>query len=176
MNDLEAVNQLQSFSLALQGLLAAIIAILLAQSSVQIGDVLIGFYFLPALVIVFWPARASYSWTIFFWFLLGLLHDVISNGPFGVWSLSYLLAYIVLGGGVPVKSRFSAAFLRFIICISVMTIVSFLAADIVSGAAFPNIAGVLSSLAFVTVLFPIVYFSLILLGVRQPSLIAKKGG
>ena len=118
MSQKESKNQIQSISLALQGLLLGVLLIYPALLSLSIFGVRFGFVFLPVVAIYYWPRQASYSWSLICVFSLGLLYDLISAGPFGVWTLSLLALYLVLSTGESIKTGLMRGVLGYTLCVA----------------------------------------------------------
>lgn len=86
----------QAFTLACQGLLANILLICLSLLHVNLGGLNFGLSLLPLLAIYLWPYRAHYVWSIWFVVLAGLLQDMLSGGPVGLWAIVHCLLFIAL--------------------------------------------------------------------------------
>ncbi len=157
MIEKEAANRLQSFSWVLQGLAVGIILIFLALINLDLGRVHIGFMFLPVIAIFFWPVQASYSWSLISIFLLGLFHDIASDGPLGVWMLSYLLLFIIMGGGIGLRLGFRSSFLAFTLSL-IFIVLCLYAIGYVSRGHIPDGIGIMLSLGAAVLLFPLVYW------------------
>ena len=109
MTSAESGNQLQSISLAFQGFVVGLILVVFSMISLQVANVQFGLSFLPVAAFLFWPDRASYTWSLFFIFLIGMFHDFVSFGPLGLRTICYLLLFIAMGGGLRMKLNLGAA-------------------------------------------------------------------
>ncbi len=164
----EAVNRLQSFSWVIQGVVVGVILTYLALLNLDFGRFHIGFMFLPVMAIFFWPVQASYSWSLIGIFLVGLFHDIASDGPLGIWMLSYLSLYLIMGGGIDMKYSFTASFLWFVLSLMFIVLCMFTIGYISLGH-LPRGIGVLFNLGTALALFPLVYWLRTLFGFARSA-------
>ena len=117
MSDESSLNQLQTVSLALRGLAGGVFLVFLSTINFHIYGLSLGLTFIPIFTLMYWPMQASKSWSMFFIFLLGLLQSTISFSPLGLWSLSYLALFTVLGREVKFSDRLFSTWASFFGCV-----------------------------------------------------------
>lgn len=122
MSQNESANQIQSISLALQGLLLGFLLIYPALQGINIFGLQLGFIFLPIVAVYYWPDQASYSWSLICVFLLGLTYDLISAGPIGLWSLSFLILYLVLSASERVNDGVLRGTFAYALCLALVLV------------------------------------------------------
>ena len=120
MSEREDVNNLHSFTQAIQGLLLGVLLAYLALINFDFGHMHISLMFLPIAAIFLWPQKASKTWSLVFVFILGLFFDTLTSGPIGVWGLSYLLLFTILDGGIGQKIGGFLAFASFALTLFVV--------------------------------------------------------
>ncbi|MBL4766199.1 MAG: hypothetical protein JKY94_00495 [Rhodobacteraceae bacterium] len=125
--------------------------------SLDINGFYVGFVLLPVLAIYFWPLEASHSWSLVCIFILGFFHDVASNGPFGVWTLSYLILFIVLDGGVSIKHGFRNNFGGYVMTLAFAIGLAYVFGAFALGHA-PGMKILLTSVLTAILAFPFVYW------------------
>lgn len=157
MSDTESASRLHAFYSALQGVGFGLVLVFMALVNLDLAHFYVGFTLLPVIGIFFWPLKGSYSWSIFFIFLLGLFHDLASNGPLGVWVLSYLLAFTILGGGVNLKPGLGRNLGGFILVLGLVMGMAFVF-GLFSIGQMPNITNLLISALSTILVFPFVYW------------------
>lgn len=157
MSDHEAPNSIRSFSGALQGLGIGFLLVFMALTHLDLGGYHIGFILLPVATIYLWPVHASYSWSLLCIFLLGIFHDLASDGPLGVWAISYLLLFLIMGRGVGRHIAFGQAMGGFALSLLFVAVVSYGFGFVALGAS-PNIGGMLVSILTALLFFPLLYW------------------
>ncbi len=157
MSDKETAYRLNSFSGGLQGLLIGILLVFASLADINLGGLHVGFVFLPVIAIYFWPPLASYSLSLICVFLLGLLHDVASDGPIGIWTMSYMFLFMIMGGGVRTKQKFSTALGFFTLALGLVFFMSFVFGLFAMGR-WPNIASLFVSALATILMFPLFYW------------------
>lgn len=157
MSEQENAYRLNAFSGALQGLVIGIFLVFCALTNLKLGNVHVGFVFLPVAAIFYWPLKASYSLSLVCVFLLGLFHDVASNGPLGVWTLCYIFLFMIMGGGVRTKKNFSKALGGFVLALGFVFLLAFVFGFIALGR-WPDLFGLLISVVSSIVVFPLCYW------------------
>ncbi len=153
----ERTNNLLAFSHALQGLALGVVLSFFAMLSMDLPGLVFGLSFLPVAAIFYWPEKASYSWSVFAVFVLGLLYDIVSGGPLGVWTLSLLVLFLVLGGRADIKSGFSGHIVGYALC-TVFVFVLVLVFGRLSMGHWPHIAGLLTNVVASIAVFPFLYW------------------
>ena len=163
MSERESANSLVSFSWSLQGLAFGVVLSIMALINLELGRFHVGFIFLPLLALYFWPAKASHSWSLVCIFIMGIFHDIASNGPVGLWALVYLLVFVTLGGGLGVKAGFSKSLFWFsLIQIGVVVFVYGIGGIVFAQSA--NLLQLLINAAIVLCVFPLIFWLHIVLG------------
>lgn len=122
----ETISDLQAFSSALQGFVFGVVLMFFGLMNITIYGHVTQFTFLPVLAVLFWPRQASYTWSLIFVFLLGLLIDLSGGAVLGVWSLSLLVLYMVLGGGLKQDVGLLQAFAVFLLSLVIVMMSFFL--------------------------------------------------
>ncbi len=153
----ERTNTLLAFSYALQGLGIGIVLIFPALLNIDLPGFYFGLSFLPIAAIFYWPAKASYSWSLLAIFIFGLFYDMVSAGPLGVWALSFLVLYIVMGGGATVKNNFLAHLIGYALCVVFVFILVTIFGRISTGH-WPQIYRLLVNFVATIAVFPLLYW------------------
>ncbi|MEE9272655.1 MAG: hypothetical protein V3U57_05250 [Robiginitomaculum sp.] len=100
MSKPEQTNALQTLSRAIQGFIFCLVLIFFSLSSVEIFGQYFRLAFLPFAGLFLWPLQASKRWSLVFVFILGVLYDIFSGGPMGIWALSFLIYFIAVNEGI----------------------------------------------------------------------------
>ena len=161
MNQTESLNQIQSISLALQGFGVGLLLIFPALLSLKVLGVVFGFLFLPVVAIYYWPRNASYFWSLFGVFSLGMIYDLIGAGPLGLWSLALLVLYIVLGAGASVQQGFVKSLLSFILSLIFVFFIVLIVGRLSMGQ-WPKIGTLIRNVLATIFIFPLLYWVRIL--------------
>lgn len=91
---LEAVNPAKSGAYALRGFLFGLLLVVLSLLSVRLGRYFSAeFTLIPLAAIFLWPRHASLPSSPIYIFSIGLLVDITSGGPLGLWALTYLIMF-----------------------------------------------------------------------------------
>ncbi len=96
MMDRGADNTLQSLSVVLQTLAFGCVLICLSLLHVSVGSLNVSMMFLPVAILFFWPRQSRYSPAVWSAAAIGLLQDLVSGGPLGIWMLVYTLLFILI--------------------------------------------------------------------------------
>ena len=119
-------NLMKARLLSLQGGAFGIVLLLLANIDVEIIGYSITFLVLPIIAVLLWPRKASMGTSLFLIFLLGLLVDLSSNGPTGLWAFVYLIVFTAFRPDLEQKEpQMRNVWMRYFIVLSVVA-VSFL--------------------------------------------------
>lgn len=89
-------SDMKSRSYAVQGALFTLSLIPLALIDLHIFSTTLSFIFVPLIGIYLWPRGAATSLSYILIFLCGLIMDLASGGPIGIWPLLYLLTFGIL--------------------------------------------------------------------------------
>jgi len=150
-------SQSRSTGFAWQGVLMMLCLIVLAVLQFNIFGWSITLLFLPAAGISLWPRGASPLSSVIALFLLGLLLDFLSGGPFALWSIIFLTIYAVFRPFDRSQALiFSAAFLRWAGILLLSGLLSFVLAWF-STRHRPDMIILLVQLVCVLTIFPFIY-------------------
>ena len=151
------VTGAQAFTLALQGLIRALILICFSLLSVTIGGVYIGFALLPVTAIYLWPFRAHYAWSMWAVLFAGLVQDMVSGGPLGMWAIINCILFLILD---PASNQSKLGFLghwgAFFLFLMTGLVLAFILARISLGQ-WPIFGSILLQGFIAFTAFPIVY-------------------
>lgn len=108
------------------------------------------------MAIYYWAIVRPEMFPVYAVFLVGLLSDLLSDGPIGLWAFVYVLTYIVVltQRFLAVNAPFSVFWLGFLMTASLAGAVSWGAASLVYGAALP-LKPVVSHMFATVAVFPI---------------------
>jgi hypothetical protein len=157
VTDDSSLSQLQTISIALQGLAAGIILVLLSAISFQISGFTFGLSFIPIIALMYWPKKASKSWSMIFVFFLGLVQATISFSPLGLWALCYLSLFIILGGEIVFSERLSTAWGSFFVCVLFVVIILYFVGRLMLGQ-WPPLTPMVTDLIASVLIFPLVFW------------------
>ena len=79
-----------------KGVLLLLILTILSVLSVNIFGRKVSLVFLPLIAVLLWPRIDSSIVSIVFILLFGLLLDLLSAGPLGLWSLIFLSVFVLI--------------------------------------------------------------------------------
>ncbi len=168
----EAANPLNSISLSLQGFIVGIFLIFPAFLSMDVFGMHLGFNFLPVAAVFYWPRAASYSWSLLGVFLFGFLYDLASASPIGMWTLAFLILFIVLDGGSTLKGGLGRNMLGYGLSVFLCLVIIFLVGRFSIGQ-WPHFNGLMANAIASIAVFPLFYWVRILLraltGQVEPS-------
>jgi len=153
----ESANQVNSISLSLQGLVFGMILIFPALLSMDVLGGHITLSFLPVAAVYLWPRAASYSWSLPGIFLIGLSYDMASASPMGMWTLAFLILFVVLGGGIAHPGGLSRAVGGFSLSVLLCFIVVLIVGRLFMGQ-WPHIFTLLANAVASIIIFPIIYW------------------
>ncbi|MBL4853239.1 MAG: hypothetical protein JKY25_03270 [Robiginitomaculum sp.] len=171
----ERTNALLTFSYSLQGLGLGVLLIFPAMLSVDLPGLHFGLSFLPVTAIYYWPARASYSWSLLAIFIYGLFYDMVSAGPLGIWTLSFLILYIVLGGRITVKNSLLYNLIGYAMCVIFVFVLVAMFGRLSTGH-WPQLYLLLMNALVAIAVFPVLYWvrSLIVMMRGTPELAGQR--
>ena len=168
MKDSSSLSQLQTTSIALQGLAAGIILVFLSTINFQIFGLSFGLAYIPIIALMYWPKKASRSWSMIFVFIIGVLQSSISFSPPGLWAFCYLLLFIVLGGEITFSDRLSAAWGSFIICVLIVGVVLYFVGRLYLGQ-WPNLLPMTTDSIASILVFPLIFWARNLTSALRPE-------
>ena len=96
MIDNEAGNSLQTASVALQTLALGAVLVCFSLLHISLGGRTIRFEFIPLALLFFWPRNSRFGPAIWAVLAIGLLQDLVSGGPLGLWTLTYTILFVVI--------------------------------------------------------------------------------
>ena len=168
MKNFEAVNQIHAFSKAMKGTLAGLVLVMFSTTNMSVFDMNISPVFLPVFAILFWPVKASYTWSLLGVMGIGLFQDVLSAGPLGAWALVYLALFFILGRGVKTKMPLWNAWWLYAVFILFAALFVTLIGKLILRI-WPDMSGLMANAVLSVLIFPICYFirSLIVPEARQ---------
>lgn len=158
MKDTSSLSQMQTISIALQGFAAGTVLVILSTISFQISGFSFGLSFIPIVALMYWPKKASKSWSIVFVFILGLLQAIIGFSPLGLWAFCYLTLFLILGGEITFSNRLSAAWGSFLVCILFVAIILYFVGQLILGQWPPLTPLITDSIASILV-FPLLFWA-----------------
>lgn len=127
-------------------------------SFVPVGRI-VGVSGMPAfalMAIYYWAIVRPEMFPVYAVFLVGLLSDLLSDGPIGLWAFVYVLTYIVVltQRFLAVNAPFSVFWLGFLMTAGLAGAVGWVAASLIHGTALP-LKPVVSQMFTTVVAFPI---------------------
>ena len=123
--DTSSLSEIETISIALRGLLAGTILVIFSSISFHVFGYSFGLSFIPIFVLMYWPLKASRSWSLFFVFLIGLLQSAVGFAPLGLWAFCYLTLFIIMGGEITFSERLIPAWGAFFVCILFVGVILF---------------------------------------------------
>ncbi len=164
-----SVSQVQSLSLAFQGLVIGFILIFPSLLSVDIGNLHFRFSFLIVAIIYFWPRAASYPASLFSIFLIGIFYDMASANTLGMWALAFLVLFMVLETMPHAKYGLGRTMLGFSLSLGLCFLIVLLIGWISLGK-LPQIGTLVLNAIASILFFPIIYWvHSIFTTIRGPS-------
>ncbi len=157
MNTAEHISDLQAFSSALQGFVMGVVLMYFGLINITIFGHVYQLTFLPVLAVVLWPRQASYSWSLGFVFLLGLLMDMSSGGVLGVWAFTLLVLFLILGGGLKHVYGFVHVISVYILSLVIVMISLLLLGRLAIGQ-WVSVFSMIGDSVFCILVFPVAYW------------------
>lgn len=152
------ISRVQSFSFAIQGLAFGLILVLFSGVNFSSPWIVITPIFLPCAAIYLWPYRADYGVSVLCALLIGLFQDVSSDGPLGLFALSYALLYAITNPAQQIMPRAKASNIAIysLWCLALCVVTSVLGA--LSLGKFPNMLTLLACALFSVLLFSLIFW------------------
>jgi len=157
MTPKKSVSQIQSISLSFQGAVFGMVLVFIALLSMDLGKLHFGFSFVPVAVIYYWPREASYTWSLLFIFLLGLFYDMSSASSLGMWTLAFIIIFLVLDGAPKGRSGLGRALVEYALSVMFCFVIVFLLGWLSLGR-LPQVSILLGNAFASIVIFPIFYW------------------
>ena len=155
---MRSAPQTSSKSGALKGALFLLGLTLLSVLSVNISGRAVNFLFFPVMAIFLWPRVENPVASIVIILVFGLLLDVISAGPLGLWPLIFLTIFTLFRPHKRLKARhFWPSFGGWLGALTLSVIGAYLLGWFALERR-PEIGALLTSAAAAILAFPIVYF------------------
>ncbi len=144
-----------------KGVLLLLILTVLSVLSMDILGRKVSFIFLPLTAIFLWPRMENTVASIVSILLFGLLLDILSAGPLGVWSLIFLSVFLIFGQHRRLKPQtFFPAFRLWLVVLVFALVAAYLLGWFAIGRR-PDIPSLLYQAAAAIVAFPFIF------GLRQ---------
>lgn len=96
MSRADRSNALSTLSVAIQAAALGLICVLISLLSFDLGGFKASFMFLPLTVLFYWPRRSAYASSLWTAGLIGLMQDLMSGGPLGLWTLTFVILFILI--------------------------------------------------------------------------------
>lgn len=140
-----------------KGILLIILLVFLSVLNVNIFGRSVSFVFLPLIGICLWPRTESLIVSIVAILIFGLLLDLLSAGPLGLWALIFLSVYALFRPSMRLKPHtFSSAFMQWIMALLFAVIASYLLGWFARQSRPDAVVLIYQALA-ATVMFPAIY-------------------
>jgi len=75
---------------------AGFVLVILSTLSLRMGRFETSFIYIPLVAVIMWPRQASRVMTSVMLFLMGMLLDILSAGPVGLWAMIYMISYAII--------------------------------------------------------------------------------
>ena len=140
-----------------KGVLLLLVLTALSQLSINIFERNVSFIFLPLIAVFLWPRIGNPIASIIVILLFGLLLDILSAGPLGLWSLIFLSIFAFIRPHRRIKPQsFSEAFRYWFLVLGFAVIAAYLLGWFAMNYR-PDIWSLLYQAVAAIVLFPVVY-------------------
>ena len=140
-----------------KGILLMVLLVFISVLNVNIAGRTIGFIFLPLIGVCLWPRTDKVIISIIAIFIFGLLLDLLSAGPLGLWALIFLTVFAISRPHMRLKPHnFSSAFIQWVIFLIFAIIASYLLGWFAMENR-PDAAALLFQALAAAILFPLVY-------------------
>lgn len=140
-----------------KGVLLMVLLVFLSVLNVNILGRSISFVCLPLMGICLWPRTESSIVSIIAILLFGLLLDLLSAGPLGLWALIFLSVFAIFRPHMRLRPHtISSALVQWLLALAFAVIASYLLGWFALQSR-PDILPLLYQALAATVLFPVVY-------------------
>ena len=140
-----------------KGILMMLLLTIFSVLSVNIAGRSIGFIFLPLIGVCLWPRTENSIVSIIAILILGLLLDLLSAGPLGLWALIFLTVFAIFRPHQRLKPHnFKSAFTLWLIVLSLGIIGSYFLGWFARQNQ-PDLSALLYQALSSLVFFPIIY-------------------
>lgn len=159
MSRADSSNALSTLSIALQAAALGLICVFISLLSFELAGVKASFMFLPLTIIFYWPRRSSYASSVWTAGFIGLMQDLFSGGPLGLWALTFIILFIIIDPTVR-RTRFGffSQWLLFCCLIGAGAVSVFVLGAITLGQ-WPNMGALLVNALVGVSMFPILYIA-----------------
>lgn len=89
-------NSFESLSLAMQSFGMGAILAYVSLIHVSAFGASVSLCFLPVVILFFWPPNSRFGPSIWAALSIGLLQDLMSGGPLGLWTLIYTILFVLI--------------------------------------------------------------------------------
>ncbi len=96
MIDESGGNALQTLSIALQALGLGVMLICISLLNISVGAVSVSLMYIPVALLFFWPRYSKFAPSVWVALIIGLLQDLASGGPLGLWTLTYTALFVII--------------------------------------------------------------------------------
>jgi len=140
-----------------KGVLFLLLLTTLSVLSIDVFDRNVSFLFLPLMAVFLWPRVGTPIASIIFILLFGLLLDILSAGPLGLWSLIFLGVFALFRPHKRLKPQtFEPAYKMWFLVLGVALLAAYLLGWFAMNRQ-PDIWPLLYQAAAAIILFPLVY-------------------
>lgn len=140
-----------------KGIALLILLVFLSVLNINVAGQTISFVFLPLVAVCLWPRTDKVIVSIIAIFLLGLLLDLLSAGPLGLWTLIFLAVFGVSRPHMRLRPHtFSSALMQWLFVLVFAFVASYLLGWFALSSRPDIIVLVYQSIAAL-LLFPLVY-------------------
>ena len=140
-----------------KGIAFLFLLVVISVLNVNIAGRAIGFIFLPLMGVCLWPRTDNAVISIIAIFLLGLLVDLLSAGPLGLWSLIFLTVFTIFRPHMRLRPHsFNSALIQWLIILVFALIASYLLGWFAQKSP-PDIIAIIFQAIAALLLFPFIY-------------------
>ncbi len=152
-----STTPIASRGFAWQGVLLLFVLTVIGMLSMSLFGRVVSFSLLPLISVILWPRGASAVTSIIALLIFGLLLDVLTGGPLGLWALVYLAVFGVFRPHQRLKPlKFRGAFMQVLGGLLFALALAFVLAWLANSHR-PQIVLMLPPLAAALILFPVIY-------------------
>lgn len=150
-------NIAKSRSLSIQGGAFGIVLAVISMVSVRIGPIEAALTLVPLITIFMWPRGSSSGLSSLFIFAIGLLVDISSGGPAGLWAFIYLTLYGVLRPNLRAgESSLALLWPQFLVWLAAAFVLALIIGRLfIDGRT--SVSALASQIGLAALLFPLVY-------------------
>jgi len=139
------------------GVLLMLFLVCISVLSVNIASKSVSFVFLPLIGVCLWPRTENSIGSIIAIVVFGLLLDLISAGPLGLWSLVFLSVFTIFQPHSRLKEHNFSTALRLWVLVLLLAIIASFFLGWFALESRPDIVAVLLQALLASLLFPLIY-------------------